>query len=123
MPESSATAAAAAQRLSPFDQILERERADEQLLHDAMAALEQERIAGEDALRTRQAHEIDQARSKAREELLEYKNTHLPQILKESAAHAARERERIEREGASRVDAAATIVVDTALSDILPSLL
>jgi hypothetical protein len=110
-------------RTSPFDQILQTETEQERRVHDALAALEQERVAEEDALRERQAIAVEQSRASAREELVQYKNTQLPAILKDAEERSAAERARIEREASPRVDAAAQAVVDAAFSDTFPSLL
>lgn len=116
-------AAAHPTRTSPFEQIVEREERHETLVRDAESALEQERIAEEDAIRAEQDAKVEQARTKGREELLTFKNTHLPQILKQGEESAAQEVARIEREGSARVAVAAKHVVDTALSPAFPSLL
>lgn len=110
-------------RTSPFDQVLEREKEQDARLHSAMTALEQERQAEEDAIRAEQDARVEQARTKGREELLAFKNTHLPQILKQGEEQAAQEVARIEREGSARVSAAAKLIIDTALSPDFPSLL
>lgn len=110
-------------RTSPFEQVLEREQQHDARIRDAMAALEHERQTEEDAIRAEQDAKVEQARLKGREELLAFKNTYLPQILKQGEEQAAQEVARIEREGSARVAAAAKHVVDTALSPDFPSLL
>jgi F0F1-type ATP synthase membrane subunit b/b' len=99
-------------RLSPFDQVIEREREEEARIHTAIAALDQERNAV-----------VEQARMKGKEELVHFKNTHLPTILQEGEQEAAQEVARIKREGASQIDRAAQNIVDVALSSDFPSLL
>ncbi len=116
-------AAAHQTRTSPFEQVVEREEQHERLVRDAESALEQERIAEEDGIRAEQDAKVEQARAKGREELLTFKNTHLPQILKQGEEQAANDVARIEREGSARVAAAAKHVVDIALSPAFPSLL
>jgi hypothetical protein len=110
-------------RTSPFEQVLEHEEQHDARIRNAEATLEQERQAEEDAIRAEQDAKVDQARAKGREELLEFKNTYLPQILKQGQEQAAQEVARIEREGSARVAVAAKHVVDTALSPNFPSLL
>jgi hypothetical protein len=110
-------------RTSPFEQVLEHEEQHEARVRDAEATLEQERQAEEDAIRAEQNATVDQARAKGREELIAFKNTHLPNILKQGEEQAAHEVARIEREGSARVAAAAKHVVDLALSPNFPSLL
>lgn len=116
-------ASQAPSRHSPFDQILEVEREQERRVHDALAALEQERETEEDAMRRSHDARVEEARAKAREELVRYKDAHLPQILKQAEERAARDIARVDRESTSRVDAAAKAVVDLVLSSDFPSLL
>lgn len=103
-------------RVSPFDQILEVEREQERREHDARVALEQERAAEEDALRAEADAKVEQTRQAKRQELVDYKNNHLPQILTQGEERTKQEIARIERECAPRVEAAAKAVVDHALS-------
>ncbi len=110
-------------RLSPFDQVLEREREEDARIHDALALLNQERTAEEDALRAEHEATIERARLKGREELVHYKNTHLPVILQQGEEEAVQEVARIERQGALQIDRAAKNVLDVAYSPDFPSLL
>lgn len=110
-------------RLSPFDQVIEREREEDARYGEAIAALDQERIAEEDSLRAEHNAAVEQARIKKREELVHFKNTHLPTTLQQGEEEAAQEVARITREGTSRIDRAAQKIVDTALSSDFPSLL
>lgn len=110
-------------RTSPFEQVLEHEEQDDVRVRDAVAALELERQADEDAIRAECDAKVEQSRVKGREELLTFKNTYLPDILKKGEADAANEVARIEREGSARIDVAAKHVFDTARSPNFPSLL
>ncbi len=110
-------------RRSPFSQVLEREKEHDVRIHDAETALEQERQSEEDAIRAEQDATVELARTSGREELIAFKNTYLPQILKQGEEQAAQEVTRIKREGSARIPAAAKHIVDTALSPDFPSLL
>lgn len=110
-------------RTSPFEQVLDHEKQHDARIRDAETTIEQERLADEDAIRAEQDAKVEQGRAKGREELLAFKNTYLPQILKQGQEQAAQEVARIEREGSARVAVATKHVVDTALSPNFPSLL
>jgi hypothetical protein len=110
-------------RQSPFDQILSVEREQERRMHDAQRAIEEERIAEENTIRTQQDARVESSRAKAREELVQYKNTQLPQILTSAQERSEQDVARVLRESDTRVTAAAKSVVNAALSPDFPSLL
>lgn len=110
-------------RQSPFDQILSVEREQERRMHDAQRAIEEERIAEENTIRTQQDARVESSRAKAREELVQYKNTQLPQILTSAQERSEQDVARVLRESDTRVAAAAKSVVNAALSPDFPSLL
>ena len=107
-------------RISPFDQILEVEREQQRREHDARAALEQERVAEEDAMRAEFDAKVEQTRLAKRQELVDYKNKELPQILTQGEERTKQEIARIERECTPRVETAAKSVVEYALSSNFP---
>jgi len=110
-------------RQSPFDQILSVEREQQRRMHDAQRAIEEERIAEENTIRTQQDARVESSRAKAREELVQYKNTQLPQILTSAQERSEQDVARVLRESDTRVTAAAKSVVNAALSPDFPSLL
>lgn len=92
-------------------------------MHDAQRAIEEERIAEENTIRTQQDARVESSRAKAREELVQYKNTQLPQILTSAQERSEQDVARVLRESDTRVAAAAKSVVNAALSPDFPSLL
>jgi hypothetical protein len=109
--------------MSPFDQVLEREQEQENRIHTAVKALEDEKQSEEDALRAAHDATVEEARTKGREELVSFKKTHLPTVLQRGEDEVARNIARIKKEGSPRVAVAAKLVVDAALSPDFPSLL
>ena len=85
--------------------------------------MEEERIAEENTIRAQQDARVESSRVKAREELVQYKNTQLPQILTQGQERSEQDVARVMRESDARVAAAAKSVVNAALSPDFPSLL
>ena len=108
---------------SPFEQVLTREQEHNRRVRDALAALDDERAAEETALAAAQREKVDHATAKAREHIDAFRTSELPEIMREGEAQAANEASRISRESNQKIDAAATLVVETALSADFPSLL
>lgn len=108
---------------SPFEQVLTREQEHDRTVRDALAALDEERLAEESALTAGHREKIDRATAKARDGIDAFRATELPRILREGEARATDEANRISRESNKNIDAAAAMVVEAALSADFPSLL
>lgn len=108
---------------NPFEQVLAREQEHDRAAREALAVLDDERMADENALAAEQREKVDRANAQARQSIDAFRATELPRMQREGEVRANDEAERISRESNRNIDAAAALVVETALSADFPSLL
>lgn len=110
-------------RHSPFDDILTLEQAEEQRLHAALAAMEAAERDEAVTLEQRLQQRSDDARAKAREELLRFKEQELPAQLQTAENDGAAQRAKVEKAaGTKKATVVASLVERMLSNDILSRL-